>query len=518
MRRLLLVLLGLLIAGTGVFAVPAASASGGSGDDGSDAAADQLRERSLVRDSTDAALESERIAHLGVNPSQAGISGCFLKTAPLFVTSGIDTLRVWNVADPAKPRLVGTLVNALFENEAMNCGERRTSSGIKRFALVGVDLVSASPDDIEHSNLGGGELIVVDVTKPSAPRIYSRAPGSTSTHTVACVDQWDCDYAYSAGENESNPYFSVFDLRNLYKPREVDSNANKSGLQPFWSPTAGHKWNFDSAGIGTHTGWGGASMWDTTNARSPRLLATTGKAGRGADPRYAGWNDFILHNAFRPNGSAFRPNTAPSLANGNILLVTEEDYEQTDCAKAGSFQTWWVKELNAGTRGFDSIVPLDKVELSDLGNFPSPQGAFCSSHWFDYHGSGLVAAGFYGGGTQILDVRNPRVIKPYAHSIWGTSEVWDAMWVPAYKNGRMTGGTTNVVYSIDLVRGLDVYAVDVPGDGRGALPPASSSDPSILDKVQRGATPLALVLGAMFLALGLRRRRPRGPDTTPALA
>ena len=106
-----------------------------------------------------------------------------------------------------------------------------------------------------------------------------------------------------------------------------------------------------------------------------------------------------------------------------MLLVTEEDYEQTDCSKAGSFQTWWVKRLD-GTK--DAIVPLDKVELSDLGSFPLPQGAFCSAHWFDLNSSGIVAAGFYGGGTQLLDVRNPSDIKAYGHAIWGASEVWDA--------------------------------------------------------------------------------------------
>ena len=92
-----------------------------------------------------------------------------------------------------------------------------------------------------------------------------------------------------------------------------------------------------------------------------------------------------------------------------MLLVTEEDYEQTDCTQAGSFQTWWVKRLD-GTR--NAIVPLDKVELSDLGNFPLPLGAFCSAHWFDWNSSGIVAAGFYGGGTQFLDVRNPRTSSP----------------------------------------------------------------------------------------------------------
>ena len=245
-------------------------------------------------------------------------------------------------------------------------------------------------------------------------------------------------------------------------------------------------------------------MWSTDNPARPRMLTTTGLAGEGEDPRFKGYNDFILHNSFRPNAKAFKAGRKPSLSNGNVLLVTEEDYEQTDCARAGSFQTWWVKRLD-GTPG--AIVPLDKVELSDLGTYPLPRGAFCSSHWFDYRPGGLVAAGFYGGGTQILDVRDPRDITTFAHSVWGLSEVWDAMWVPVYERGRQTGARTNVVYSIDLVRGLDVYAVDVPGDGRGALPPRSAGSATVAERMANGALPLGVVGGAMALAMALRRRK-----------
>ena len=419
----------------------------------------RLREQLLARSATSAPLQSGNLTAVASNPGQVGISGCFMRTAPLFVTSGVDTLQVWNVAKPAAPQLVGTLPNALFENEAMNCGERRTTKGTQRFALIGVDSVQASPDDPQHVNVGGNELVVVDVTNPSAPTIRSRTPGLTSTHTVACANPGDCTYAYSAGDS-SSATFSVFDLRNLDKPREVDAQPAKAGLQAFHSPTAGHKWNFDAAGYGTHTGFDGASMWDVRKPAHPRLVTTTGAAGKGTDPRYPGWNDFILHNSFRPNAQAFKPNATPSFANGNVLLVTEEDYEQVDCSKAGSFQTWWVQRLD-GTK--NAIKPLDKVELSDLGNYPLPLGGFCSSHWFDFRPGGLVAAGFYGGGTQVLDVRNPRDIKPYGHSVWGGSEVWDAMWVPVYKDGRQTAARTNLVYSIDLVRGLDVYRVALPG-------------------------------------------------------
>ena len=132
------------------------------------------------------------------------------------------------------------------------------------------------------------------------------------------------------------------------------------------------------------------------------------------DPKYAGYNDFILHNSFRPNAEAFQAGSRPSFANGNVLLVTEEDYEQTDCTQAGSFQTWWVKRLD-GTP--DAIVPLDKVELSDLGNFPLPAGRVLLGALVRLPTrSGIVAAGFYGGGTQFLDVRNPQHIKSYGYA------------------------------------------------------------------------------------------------------
>ncbi len=491
MRTLATAMLATLTLG-GSIALAAPASAHGSLDDA-------LRRTNALK-ATAAPVQSGNMDHVAGNPGQLAISGCFMRTKPLFVTSGVDSVKVWNVKDAKAPRLVGTLPDAVFENEAMNCGERRTKDGVQRFALIGVDSVQASPTDPEHVNIGGGELIVVDVTDPAAPTIRSRTPGSTSTHTVACVDEGNCTTAYSAGDDGVG--FSVFDLRDLDAPKEVDSDATKTGVQPFASPTAGHKWNFDAAGFGTHTGFGGASMWSTAKPRAPRLVTTTGAAGRGEDPKYAGWNDFILHNSFRPNATKFKPMAAPSFANGNVLLVTEEDYEQTDCSKAGSFQTWWVKRLD-GTK--DAIVPLDKVELSDLGTYPLPVGAFCSSHWFDYRPGGLVAAGFYGGGTQILDVRNPKDIKTYAHSVWGASEVWDAMWVPVYRQGTMTAARTNVVYSIDLARGLDVYTVDLPGAARAST---SSRQDGGLDTAK--VVPMGVAGGALALSalIGrLRRRR-----------
>ncbi|MGZ8744371.1 MAG: hypothetical protein ACXWXO_15755, partial [Nocardioides sp.] len=335
----------------------------------------------------------------------------------------------------------------------------------------------------------------------------SRVAVSTSTHTVTCVVDRDCRYAYSAG---SSGKFSIIDLRNLDKPKEVDRLPGKAGLQNFVSPTAGHKWNFDNAGIGTQTGYDGSSMFTTERQARPKLITTTGAAGKGTHPKYEGYNDFIHHNSMRPNAHAFKPNSKPSFKNGNILLVTEEDYEQTDCAQAGSFQTWHVRFLNK--KRPSAIVPLDKVELADLqaqqpAAIPQIQGAFCSSHWFDHRRGELVAVGFYNGGTQFIDLSNPRKIKSYGYAYWGPgSQVWDSRWVPIYKDGKQTKRKSNVAYSIDLVRGLDVYSVDV-GDGRGTRPSAAlSPDRSASDRAAGAVLPLGLVGGALALAFAVRRR------------
>lgn len=456
-------------------------------------------------------VSSPNVRLAASRPGSAGISGCFLQSAPFFVMSGLESVTVYDVSDPTSPDAVGSMPSAQFENEAMNCGERKVAGDrTERFAMIGVDLYQASPDDLEHVNdpaTGDYELVVVDVTDPADPHVRSRVRSTTSTHTVTCIDDTDCRYAYSAGDDsevEGQGSFSVFDLTDLDNPVEVDSDTAAPGTQPFRSDAVGwggHKWNIDGAGYATHTGAGGSYVFDVRDPLDPVEVASTGAAGdtarEGAENHY---NDFIHHNSFRPNAEAFRADAPPSLANGNVLLVTEEDYEDPDCSTAGSFQTWHVKRLD-GSEG--SIVPMAKLELADLGTFPSPVGAFCSAHWFDYHPSGIVAVGYYGGGTQLIDVTDPTHPVSHGHAAWGASEVWDAMWVPVYnKKGAATGKKTNLVYSVDLVRGLDVYVVDVPGDGLGALP-------SVAPATTLSAVPAVIVGGGAVTALLLLRRARR---------
>ncbi|HEX6935660.1 MAG TPA: hypothetical protein VF227_03990 [Actinomycetes bacterium] len=440
-------------------------------------------------------ISSPNIRFVTNVPDTAGISGVFAKSAPYFYVSSTDSITVYDVSDPVAPRIAGVLPNIVFENEAMNYGEKKVDGVVNRFVLVGADLVEYSPTAPDHVG-SSNEVMLVDVTDPANPHIRSRVATQTNTHTVSCIRETDCQYAYTAGRNGK---FSVIDLTDLDAPRELgvfDSPAG--GPNAVFTSGAGHKWNFDDAGYGIHTGSGGSAVFDVSDPTTPRLVATTDEHGVTGP-----WNDFIHHNSARPNASRFDPAAAPSVANGNVLLVTEEDYENTDCATAGSFQTWRVGSLD-GTPG--TITPLDRINPVDLGEGVStPNMAFCSAHWFDYHQSGIVAQGYYEGGLRLIDVRDASDITEFGYVASGLSEVWDAYWVPQRnKNGVAGSNKTNIVYTVDAVRGLDVYTVDLPG---------SATSTPLLGSVGAlpGADPAATVLAAGLVGLTglalLRRRR-----------
>ncbi|HEY0774660.1 MAG TPA: hypothetical protein VGD51_11300, partial [Nocardioidaceae bacterium] len=103
-------------------AVPPASAHG-------DADRFERLRTELSADSNMPLVARSNVDLLASQPGSTGISGCFMKTAPLFVMSNLDSVRVYDVSKPAAPEVTGVLPSLQFENEAMNCGERRTAKG-----------------------------------------------------------------------------------------------------------------------------------------------------------------------------------------------------------------------------------------------------------------------------------------------------------------------------------------------------------------------------------------------------
>jgi hypothetical protein len=408
-------------------------------------------------------VTSDNVSLVNHVPESQAISLEFARTGDFAYVSSLDTITVLDTSEPENPQITGTLVNAMFENEAMTYGERRNETGevIERFVIAAIDFYQASPNDVEHVNVLGDEIAIVDVTDPANPFIRSYADSSTSTHTVQCVDQADCDFAYTAGTRGK---FSILDLRDLDAPKELTTvESPASGPNAVFSRGAGHYWDFDGT-VGWHTGSGGAAAFDVTDAENPVLVGTTNDASRQGP-----LNDFIFHNSMRPNAEAFVEGAEPSLDNGNVLLVTEEDYlndgDEVECDKAGSFQTWHVQDLGEDVATAGTITPLDSTNAPAEfeAGVTAPAAAFCSAHWFDVHQDGFVAQGWYGAGLRVLDVRDPANIDQFGYATTGATEVWDAYWVPVRdENGVATGEKTDIVYSVDFTRGVDVFEVALP--------------------------------------------------------
>ena len=492
-------------------------------------------------------VTSDNVKLLAGIPETAAISMEFARTGPFAYVSSTDTISVLDLTDPKAPVLRGSLVNALFENESMTYGERVIDGTLTRFVIAAIDLLQAAPSDPTHVNIGSGpEVVIVDVTNPDAPFIRSRTPqqpaagaATTSTHTVQCVNQADCRYAYTAG---TGSLFSILDLTDLDAPKQlktVASPASGPGKDGF-ARGAGHYWDFDTAGLGWHTGSGGAAAFDVSDPVNPKIVAATNPLGRGKPI-----NDFILHNSMRPNAAAFKAGATPSLANGNVLLVTEEDYadegDELECSQAGSFQTWYVPDLDGATyraknkdgktQDVGTIAPLDQVNpAADFGGGASlPVTAFCSAHWFDVHQDGFVALGSYGAGLRILDVRDPRQIKQLGYATGVATQVWDAYWVPVRdsKGVAVPGRKTNLVYTADAVRGIEVYEVTLPaaatppttgtpstgtpdtGSPSGQTPPVVSAPSSggTLAATGPAAVVPAIAVALMAATAAVRRRR-----------
>jgi hypothetical protein len=205
--------------------------------------------------------------------------------------------------------------------------------------------------------------------------------------------------------------------------------------------TVSHDTEADATGLLWSVGGGGAAGFRLSNDPvTPQFVASTSPDGVNPSP----FNDFILHNSKR---------------NGNVLLITEEDYVDTDetppggCRGQGKFETWSLANMTPG-----GITPLDtwSTELNGFlfGGPPdskAPVTVNCSSHWFEAS-KDIAAVGWYEQGTRFLDVSNPRKIRQVAYYIPANGSTWAAYWPP-------TDPSRSIVYTTDAYLGVDVLKI-----------------------------------------------------------
>ena len=362
---------------------------------------------------------SSNVRHLGTVPTGPAL-GMVFKDHWAFVT-GPTGLTVLDIAVPAAPRVVAVHPLPHFENEDVDlCGNT---------VLITNDRITRDVGSI---------LYAFDVSDPSRPVLVSTTPvgltgnGRGAGHIANFVTA-DCSQMWLDGGD----HVQVFDMTNPAAPRSLGKFESVASLSPVFKVT--HDTERDPKGILWSVGGGGAAGYRlTSNPLAPQLVSSTGTAAVNPAP----YNDFILHNSKR---------------NGSTLLITEEDYVDTDevppggCRGQGKFETWSISMRPGGLR------PLD-TWMTEMNGSDSKAAATvnCSSHWFEVS-KDLVAVGWYEQGTRFLDVHDPGNIRQVGFYLPANGSTWAAYWSP-------TDPTRSVVYTADAYLGVEVLRIDRKAD------------------------------------------------------
>lgn len=358
---------------------------------------------------TDVPFASDNVDVLGSIPF-AGVIGANFKGNIMYAT-GVEGLRTFDITDPALPKPLGALPLPHFENEDVS--------------LDGNTLLIAADQGIGVNNT----LYVIDISDPRIPLLRNAFRVAQKAHTSSCVPNSSCRWAYMAGGTG----VAIVDtttgviLKNFAVPEVRRS----------------HDVQFDSVGYAWVVGSGGTSGWDVTDPTNPKLVAATGTAGRTGP-----LNNFIHHNSSRPDVTPGVP--------GNVVLVTEEDYNNIGCVNAGLFESWKID----GPLSTTSPATMSNLDTWDVTQGSLPAGedtratsaASCSSHYFTENG-GLVANAWYQQGVRFLDVTNASDIRQVGYYVIPESEVWAAYFTP-------TDPAHQIIYVVDTARGIDVIRIN----------------------------------------------------------
>jgi len=358
---------------------------------------------------------SSNVELLGNVPTGPAL-GMVFKDHWAFVT-GPSGLTVLDIAVPEAPTIAATFPLPHFENEDVDlCGDTLMISNDRATRDV------------------GAVLHVFDVSVPQLPILVSTTPiGLTLTGRgaghIANFVTTDCSLVWIDGGD----HVEVFDLSDPTAPSSLGTFESVASQSAAFRVT--HDTELDDHGILWSVGGGGAAGYRLTDdPLAPELAASTAAEGVNPSP----YNDFILHNSQR---------------RGNVLLITEEDYVDTDetppggCRGQGKFETWRISMRPGG------VTPLD-TWMTELNGSDSKAAASvnCSSHWFDEYG-GIAAVGWYEQGVRFLDVHNARDIRQVGYYLPANGSTWAAYWSP-------TDPAHRIVYTADAYLGVDVLRID----------------------------------------------------------
>jgi hypothetical protein len=264
------------------------------------------------------------------------------------------------------------------------------------FAFENEDVSTNGEIMLFSESLPRSVLHVWDIEDKSNPVEIAALQGA-GDHTASCI--LDCRWAYGSDG-------SIVDLRDPSNPKLAGDWHQLVGLLQGAHDVEEVRPGFVIVSTLSEP----LLFLDVRNPLRPKVLA------RGVHPAPGSW---IFHSARWPNRGRDR------------FLIMEGE------GTSGPLLTY-------DTRGWKKTGTFDLVDSWTV------EGSTASSHWFephpDFHDGGLVTIGWYGEGSRFVRVRpNGKMEEVGWFEPWAQRSGFSSYWI-----------TDDVVYAIDLYRGIDV--------------------------------------------------------------
>lgn len=341
-------------------------------------------------------IASSNVTYLGTVPVDSGMPTGGRLVGKYFYVSGTRSLSIYDTSTPESPELVST-----------------TPIG---FQFANEDVDTNGKILILSNDQAGGMLYVWDVRDKAAP-VKIAELGGVVDHTFSCVLK--CSWAYGAGG-------TIVDLRDPATP-QVAGN---------WNP------GMPVRGVG----------WDVTEV-APGLVVTASQPIHLLDARKDPTKPKILARGSTGDNRIIHSNKWPRKAKDRFLLVQGETPLSRRCnEQSGAFMTWDASKWRK-TRTF-TVIDEFRVGNGTLVDGNPPAGFWgCTNMWFQqhpsFHNGGLVASGFFEHGVRFLEVDGRGKISESGYFMPIGGSTIATYWI-----------TDDIVYAVDLHRGIDVLRFD----------------------------------------------------------
>jgi hypothetical protein len=406
------------------------------------------------------------------------------KALPVMAITGRFGLKTYDMTNPERPRLLDEIVNqqlllpydiakgrqngTYWQNEDMDVDQKR------KLVFLSRDPRAFGGRTDSNEDVAG--VYIVDARNPADLKLITFQQLPTG-HTTSCVN--DCEFLWTGGPASTTNQrdnlgwaggrpIIVTDLRDPAHPVAYPNDPVDLFRQDGVTAYA-HDVDVDADGVAWVSGLGGMrGYWTdgvhrdplTGQARLATPLEPIPYAGGGLAPdavsdQEGGW----MHNGLRPTGKNITDGPDPRYGHrpGSLVMGTEEWFNESTCDGEGQFV---ISSLEGSYNGEGwKSTPQNKFRLRTVGTWsPKDKEATipldeCSAHYFDL-ADGLIAYGWYGQGTRILDIKDPRNPTQVGYFRPDGGNVWASYWYGDY------------VLVADHARGIDILKYDGPTAGK----------------------------------------------------